>query len=65
MYQVFNMGHRLEIYTPPQTAEDILTLAQDFKLSAQLIGRVETAPSEAPRGQITISSPEGQLRYLT
>ena len=63
MYQVFNMGHRLEVYTDCQTAEEILRAAQGVGLSAQLIGRVEAAASDAPRGQMSILCPEGMLEY--
>ena len=64
MYQVFNMGHRLEVYTNEETSKHILDLAQAFELPAQLIGRVEIAPPKATRGQITITSPEGPITYL-
>lgn len=43
MYQVFNMGQRLEIYTDPQTAESIISHAQTFQIEAQIIGRCESA----------------------
>jgi phosphoribosylformylglycinamidine cyclo-ligase len=41
MYQVFNMGQRLEIYTDPSAAEDIITIIRGFGMDAQVIGRVE------------------------
>jgi phosphoribosylformylglycinamidine cyclo-ligase len=41
MYQVFNMGHRLEIYTDEATAEQIITQAKRFHVPAQVIGRCE------------------------
>lgn len=43
MYQVFNMGCRLEIYTDDKTAEGIISTAQRFGIDAQVIGRVEAA----------------------
>jgi phosphoribosylformylglycinamidine cyclo-ligase len=43
MYKVFNMGHRLEIYTDPITAEAIIKEAEAFNIGAQIIGRVEAA----------------------
>jgi phosphoribosylformylglycinamidine cyclo-ligase len=41
MYQVFNMGQRLEIYTSPSAADDLIGLIRGFGLEAQVIGRVE------------------------
>ncbi len=44
MYQVFNMGTRLEIYTDSQTAAEIVAMAQRYRIDAQLCGYVESAP---------------------
>jgi phosphoribosylformylglycinamidine cyclo-ligase len=41
MYQVFNMGHRLEIFTTPPAAQNIIDVAQSFGIDARIIGRVE------------------------
>ena len=43
MYEVFNMGHRLEIYTDEVTAKALIALAGEFDIAAQVIGRVEAA----------------------
>lgn len=43
MYQVFNMGHRLEIFTNPKTAEALIAAAAEFNIDAQIVGRVEAA----------------------
>lgn len=43
MYQVFNMGHRLEIFTNPKTAEALIATAAEFNIEAQIVGRVEAA----------------------
>jgi phosphoribosylformylglycinamidine cyclo-ligase len=43
MYQVFNMGHRLEIFTNQQTAEALIAIAAEFNIEAQIVGRVEAA----------------------
>jgi len=43
MYQVFNMGTRLEIYTTEAAAADIIAVAASFGVQAQIIGRVEAA----------------------
>ncbi len=43
MYQVFNMGHRLEIFTSAKDAQALIDLAKTFKIEAQIIGQVETS----------------------
>ncbi len=42
MYQVFNMGHRLEIYTDAQSAQEMINIAKNYNIHAQIIGRTET-----------------------
>ena len=60
MYQVFNMGHRLEIYTSSQQdAEGMVEIAKTFNIDAQIIGRVEV--SEKPT--ISIQTEDYQLFY--
>ncbi len=41
MYQVFNMGHRLEIFTDPKDAESIIAVSKQFNIEAKIVGRVE------------------------
>jgi phosphoribosylformylglycinamidine cyclo-ligase len=41
MYQVFNMGTRLEIYTNEEHAESIISIGRSFGVDAQVVGRVE------------------------
>ena len=41
MYQVFNMGHRLEIFTDASKAESLISIANSLGIDAQVIGRVE------------------------
>ena len=43
MYEVFNMGCRLEIYTNEQSADALIEIAHSFGIDAQVIGRVEAA----------------------
>jgi len=43
MYQVFNMGHRLEIFTDEASAPALIALAKTFNIEAQVIGRVEAS----------------------
>ena len=43
MYKVFNMGHRMEIYCQPKRAEEVVTIANEFDIDAQIIGRTEAS----------------------
>merc|ERR1712151_165768 len=43
MYKVFNMGHRMEIYTDQATADAIIDVSKSFGVAAQVIGHVEVA----------------------
>ncbi len=59
MYQVFNCGHRMELYVNPNIAEDIIAISKSFNVNAQIIGRVETSDSK----RLTISSEYGEFEY--
>ncbi|MDR3260221.1 MAG: phosphoribosylformylglycinamidine cyclo-ligase [Tannerella sp.] len=59
MYQVFNMGHRLEIYLEPSYATDVIGVSQSFGIDAQIIGRVE----ESSQKELIIRSEAGEFRY--
>ncbi|MFT4668698.1 MAG: phosphoribosylformylglycinamidine cyclo-ligase [Flavobacteriaceae bacterium] len=59
MYQVFNMGHRMEIYVPKEIAEDIIRISKSFNVDAQIIGRVEASEEK----RLTISSEFGEFFY--
>jgi phosphoribosylformylglycinamidine cyclo-ligase len=59
MYQVFNMGQRLEIYTDPSTAEGILKIIRGFGMDAQVIGRVEASVKK----ELLIDTGENQIGY--
>ncbi|MDH5597926.1 MAG: AIR synthase-related protein [Cyclobacteriaceae bacterium] len=59
MYKVFNMGHRMEFYLPENLAEEVIAISKSFGIDAQIIGRVEGAPSK----KLTINSPYGQFEY--
>jgi phosphoribosylformylglycinamidine cyclo-ligase len=47
MYQVFNMGCRLEIYTDEKNADRIINIVSGFGIDAQVIGRVEASSEKA------------------
>jgi phosphoribosylformylglycinamidine cyclo-ligase len=59
MYQVFNMGHRFEIYTDKQTAESIIGISQSLGVDARVIGHVESYDKK----KLTISSENGTFVY--
>ena len=59
MYQVFNMGHRMEIYVSQEIANDIIEISESFNVAAQIIGRVEASESK----QLTIRSEFGEFLY--
>ena len=46
MYQVFNMGHRLEIFTDSITATSLIDIAKTFNIDAQIIGQVEASDTK-------------------
>ncbi|MEN9347995.1 MAG: hypothetical protein RLZZ77_1506, partial [Bacteroidota bacterium] len=59
MYKVFNMGHRMEIYTNEKAAVEMIALAQSMGIEAQIIGRVEKASEK----KLTIISEHGTFEY--
>ncbi len=59
MYQVFNCGHRMEIYVPANVAADIIEISKSFNVNAQIVGRVEASPSK----KLTITSEFGVFEY--
>ena len=59
MYEVFNMGHRMELYVPAAQAQEIIAISESFGVAAQIVGRVEAASSK----KLTINSPYGNFTY--
>jgi phosphoribosylformylglycinamidine cyclo-ligase len=59
MYKVFNMGHRMELYTDAKTADAIIAISQSFGIDAQIVGYCEAAPEKS----LTIKSEFGTFRY--
>ena len=59
MFQVFNMGQRLEIYTVPSAVDSMLKLIKEFDLDAQVIGRVENAEKK----ELLIDTGKNQIGY--
>lgn len=59
MYQVFNMGHRMELYVNENVAQEIIKISQSFMVDAKIIGRVEESESK----KLTIKSEFGKFEY--
>tara|TARA_B100000575_G_scaffold293061_1_gene303270 strand:- start:505 stop:1671 length:1167 start_codon:yes stop_codon:yes gene_type:complete len=59
MYQVFNMGHRMELYVEPSIAEDIIEISKNFSVDAQVIGRVESSKNK----KLTLDTVYGTITY--
>jgi phosphoribosylformylglycinamidine cyclo-ligase len=59
MYQVFNCGHRMEVYVPAEVAQDIIEISKSFNIDAQIVGRVEKSDSK----KLTITSEYGTFEY--
>ena len=59
IYQVFNMGHRMEFYVNPAVAEEIINISQSFSVDAQVVGRVESCSEK----KLTLVSTQGTFIY--
>lgn len=59
MYQVFNMGCRMEVYTDEGKVENIVNIARQYGIKAQVIGRVEAAEQK----QLLIKTAEEEIVY--
>ncbi len=59
MYQVFNMGHRMELYVSPETAEEVIKISKSFSVDAQIIGRVEKSHEK----KLTLITKYGTFEY--
>ena len=59
MYQVFNMGHRMEIYVKPEIADSIIKISESFGVPAKVVGRVEASE----KTQLSIRSAFGEFTY--
>lgn len=59
MYEVFNMGHRMEVYLPENQANQVISVANSFNIDAQIIGKVEQSITK----KLTIKSSMGVFEY--
>jgi phosphoribosylformylglycinamidine cyclo-ligase len=60
MYKVFNMGHRMEVYTSEKNAKKIIDISNSFNVDAKIIGRVEKGKQK----KVTVDSEFGKFEYL-
>ena len=58
MYQVFNMGHRMEIYVRPEIADQVIAISKGFNVEAQVVGHIEEG-----KRSLTIKSEFGAFSY--
>ena len=59
MYEVFNMGHRMELYVAPELASEIIAISESFNVPAQIVGSVKASSKK----ELTISSFHGTYQY--
>jgi phosphoribosylformylglycinamidine cyclo-ligase len=59
MYQVFNMGHRFELYVPENLADEIISIAASYNLDAKIVGRCH----QSDRKKLTIKTASGTFEY--
>ena len=59
MYEVFNMGHRMEIYCDNSIADNIISISKEFEVDAKIIGRVE----ESSKNSLFLKSGEEIIEY--
>lgn len=60
MYQVFNMGHRIELYLPKDVADEAIKISEGFGLEAKVVGYVEKAEGE---NEVVVESQNGTFEY--
>ena len=59
MYQVFNMGHRMELYVNPEIAKELISISESYDVDAKIVGRVEKSDTK----KLTIKSEYGTFYY--
>ena len=63
MHQVYNMGHRFEIYCKAEAVEEIIGISKSYNIEAQVIGRTEKSNKENSQNHLTIKTDKFQLTY--
>ena len=59
MYQVFNMGHRMEIYCSEDVAQECIEISKSFSIEAKIVGRVEASDQK----KLSLITPNGNYTY--
>lgn len=63
MHQVYNMGHRFEVYCQPDAVDDIISISKGYQIDAQVIGRTEKSTQPNQSNHLTIENDNFQLKY--
>ncbi|NPV39281.1 Phosphoribosylformylglycinamidine cyclo-ligase [Brevinematales bacterium NS] len=61
MYQVFNMGHRIEFYVPQEIAPSLLTIGEKYHIEGKIVGKIESSPSG--KNEVILLTPYGEFVY--
>jgi len=64
MYQVFNMGHRMEILIPEELSAHIIQISEKFKVSAKIIGHVEKSKQSNNSNTLLLQTPKGDFQFI-
>jgi phosphoribosylformylglycinamidine cyclo-ligase len=59
MYQVFNMGHRMELYVPEQVADSVIKISESFGISAKIVGHIEASE----KNKVTLKTQGETIEY--
>ena len=65
MYKVFNMGHRMEFYVKPEVAPEIIRIAGELGIAAQVVGRVERLADPMSAAQLDVTGGDGATYRYT
>ena len=63
MHQVYNMGHRLEVFCLPEAASRVIELSREFNIDAQVVGRTEETQKADGNNHLTIRRDDLTLQY--
>jgi len=63
MYQVFNMGHRLELYVEPALTGTLLAVAAQLGIEAKVVGYTAANSDKSAGKEVVVTGPEGLLTY--
>jgi len=63
MHQVYNMGHRLEVYCLPEYADQVIEISNSFQIDAQVVGRTESSSRPQGSNHVTIQRDGRELSY--